>query len=70
MRRGDREDGEELILYIQYIERKTEKDLYFGDYKSALQPCNHLKNRYSNVLPCMLVVHHTSGWKTNDALFS
>jgi len=33
------------------IERKTEKDLYFGDYKTAIQPCNHPKNRYSNVLP-------------------
>jgi len=36
---------------FNYIERKTEKDLYFGDYKTAIQPCNHPKNRYSNVLP-------------------
>lgn len=36
---------------FSYIERKTEKDLYFGDYKTAIQPCNHPKNRYSNVLP-------------------
>lgn len=38
-------------IEFAYIERKTEKDLYFGDYKSAIQPCNHSKNRYSNVLP-------------------
>lgn len=36
---------------FNFIERKTEKDLYFGDYKTAIQPCNHPKNRYSNVLP-------------------
>jgi len=36
---------------FSYIERKTEKDLYFGDYKTAIQPYNHPKNRYSNVLP-------------------
>jgi len=36
---------------FNYIERKTEKDLYFGDYRTAIQPCNHPKNRYSNVLP-------------------
>lgn len=38
-------------IEFSYIERKTEKELYFGDYKSAIQPCNHSKNRYSNVLP-------------------
>jgi len=31
--------------FMQYIERKTEKDLYFGDYKSAIQPCNHPKKQ-------------------------
>jgi len=36
---------------FSFIERKTEKDLYFGDYKTAIQPHNHPKNRYSNVLP-------------------
>jgi len=36
---------------FSYIERKTEKELYFGDYKTAILPCNHTKNRYSNVLP-------------------
>lgn len=44
------------LFYMQYIERKTEKDLYFGDYKSAIQPCNHAKNRYSNVLPRMVII--------------
>lgn len=38
-------------IEFNYIERKTEKDFYFGDYKTAAQPCNHPKNRYSNVLP-------------------
>lgn len=36
---------------FSYIERKTEKDLYFGDFKTAILPHNHAKNRYSNVLP-------------------
>jgi len=36
---------------FNFIEKKSEKDLYFGDYKSALKPANRIKNRYSNVLP-------------------
>jgi protein tyrosine phosphatase len=36
---------------FNYIERKTERDNYLGDYKTAIQPYNHTKNRYSNVLP-------------------
>jgi len=36
---------------FNHIERKTERDLYYGDFKTAIHPINHSKNRYSNVLP-------------------
>lgn len=38
-------------IEFNYIERKTERDNYLADYRTAIQPCNHPKNRYSNVLP-------------------
>ncbi|EGG20960.1 protein tyrosine phosphatase [Cavenderia fasciculata] len=36
---------------FSYIEKKTEKDILHGDFKTALKDENKLKNRYSNVLP-------------------
>lgn len=34
-----------------FIENQTAQEQYFGDYKSATNPLNKGKNRYSNVLP-------------------
>jgi protein tyrosine phosphatase len=36
---------------LQYVEKKSESDSFFGDYDSAIKPINRGKNRYSNVLP-------------------
>ncbi|EFA82970.1 protein tyrosine phosphatase [Heterostelium album PN500] len=36
---------------FNYIEKKTEKEILHGDFKTALKEENKMKNRYSNVLP-------------------
>ncbi|KAL6069137.1 Proteintyrosine phosphatase [Balamuthia mandrillaris] len=37
--------------FMQYIEKKSESESFFGDYDGAIKPINRSKNRYSNVLP-------------------
>jgi len=56
-------------LEFSHIEKKTERDLYYGDYRSALKACNRDKNRYSNVLPLeksRVVLNYIDGVEGSD----